>query len=406
MIARTKERKSRVWPNRLAGVGLVAVLALVIAITYGQFQGNFTAKSRLTTLSDRAGLLMNRGSKVTYNGVPVGQVADVFEVQHDGKPAAKLILEVDPNYVGLIPANVVAKIQATTVFGNKYVSLTAPPEPTPQRISSTDVIVTKSVTTEANTLFQTITQIAEQVNPVELNLTLSAAAEALSGLGAKFGQSIVNGNAILDEVNPQMPTIRHDIRQLTALSDVYANAAPNLFNFLDNAVTVARTLNTQRDRLDTALLAAIGFGKTAQDVVNRSKPFLERFLSDIVPTNQLLDTYSPEIKCTIRNYHGLADKLGAIEGGRNGYSMVVNLAVTGVENPYIYPDNLPRVNARGGPGGAPGCWQPITHDLWPAPYLVMDTGASIAPYTHFQLDHPILNEYVWGRQFGENTINP
>ena len=52
-----------------------------------------------------------------------------------------------------------------------------------------------------------------------------------------------------------------------------------------------------------------------------------------------------------------------------------------------------------GPGTA-------TRDLWPAPYLVMDTGASIAPYNHFELGQPILIEYVWGRQIGENTINP
>lgn len=41
------------------------------------------------------------------------------------------------------------------------------------------------------------------------------------------------------------------------------------------------------------------------------------------------------------------------------------------------------------------------------PYLVMDTGASIAPpYNHIGLGQPIANEYVWGRQIGENTINP
>ena len=75
-------------------------------------------------------------------------------------------------------------------------------------------------------------------------------------------------------------------------------------------------------------------------------------------------------------------------------------------NPNVYPDKLPQVNARGGPGDAPGCWQTITHDLWPAPYLVMDTGASIAPYNHFELGQPMFTEYVWGRQIGENTINP
>ena len=68
--------------------------------------------------------------------------------------------------------------------------------------------------------------------------------------------------------------------------------------------------------------------------------------------------------------------------------------------------NLPRVNARGGPEGRPGCWQPLTRDLWPMPYLVMDTGASIAQYNHIELGQPLLIEYVWGRQIGENTINP
>ena len=64
------------------------------------------------------------------------------------------------------------------------------------------------------------------------------------------------------------------------------------------------------------------------------------------------------------------------------------------------------LHAKGGPGGRPGCWQPITRDLWPMPYLVMDTGASLAPYNHFELGQPLLIDYVWGRQVGEYTINP
>jgi phospholipid/cholesterol/gamma-HCH transport system substrate-binding protein len=80
--------------------------------------------------------------------------------------------------------------------------------------------------------------------------------------------------------------------------------------------------------------------------------------------------------------------------------------LVGPGNAYVYPDNLPRVNARGGPEGRPGCWQPVTRDLWPMPYLVMDTGASIAPYNHLELGQPLATETVWGRQIGEYTINP
>ncbi|WP_156622781.1 MCE family protein, partial [Mycobacterium sp. 852014-50255_SCH5639931] len=211
------------------------------------------------------GLVMDPGSKVTYNGVEIGRVGNISETVRDGKPAAKFTLEVYPRYLSLIPANVNADIKATTVFGGKYVSLTTPQNPSPQKLNQHTVIDARSVTTEINTLFQTVTSIAEKVDPVKLNLTLSAAAQALTGLGDKFGQSVVNANAILDDVNPQLPQARHDIQQLAGLGDTYANAAPDLLDFLNNAVITSRTVNQQQKDLDQALLSAAGFGNTGAD---------------------------------------------------------------------------------------------------------------------------------------------
>jgi phospholipid/cholesterol/gamma-HCH transport system substrate-binding protein len=400
-----KENKLPRPRKKLAALLAVIVLSAVLVLVYMQFRGDLTTNTTLTMLADRAGLVMDPGSKVTYNGVAIGRVATVDEVQHDGRPMAKITLSVDPKYVPTIPANVVADITASTVFGNKYVTLTTPKNPVPESITPTDVIDVTSVTTEFNTLFETITSIAEKVDPVKLNMTLSAAAEALTGLGDKFGASIVNGNAILDTVNPQMPQIRHDIQQLANLGDTFANASPDLWDFLSNAVTTAHTFNRQQDNVDAALLAAVGFGNTGSDIFERAGPYLKRGLADLVPTAQLSDTYSPETFCTIRNFHDLQPKVAKILSG-NGYAGSATAILLGAENPYVYPDNLPRVSARGGPGGKPGCWQTITADLWPAPYLVMDTGASLAPYNHFAIAQPLLTEYVWGRQLGENTINP
>ncbi|HME49183.1 MCE family protein [Mycobacterium sp.] len=396
---------TRTPPYKLAGV-IFAIIAVLIVVWVGlQFRGHFTPKTVLTMMSDRAGLVMDPGSKVTYNGVPIGRVATINQVDVGGQPKAKLTLDVNPRYIPLIPANVDANIKATTVFGNKYVSFTTPKNPVPQRITSQDVIDVSHVTTEINTLFETIVSVAEKVDPVKLNTTLTATAQALDGLGARFGQSIEHGNAILADLNPRMPQIRYDTQRLADLADVYANAAPDLFDFLNNAVTTARTLNQQQGNLDAALMASIGFGNTGADVFGRSGPYLVAGARDLIPTSQLLNTYSPAIFCTIRNNHDVAPKVADALGG-NGYSLRTESEVVGTGNPYVYPDNLPRVNARGGPEGAPGCWQPITRDLWPAPYLVTDTGASIAPYNHFGLGQPLAIDYVWGRQVGENTINP
>ncbi|MCX2934359.1 MCE family protein [Mycobacterium sp. CVI_P3] len=396
---------SRRPPLKLAGAAFLVLALALVTLVYLQFRGDLTPKTKLTMVSDRAGLVMDPGSKVTYNGVEIGRVSDVDAVNRGGRTVAELTLEVNPQYIRLIPANVDAQIKASTVFGNKYVSFTSPKDPVKTRISSADVIKSSGVTTEFNTLFETLTSISEKVDPVKLNLTLSAAAEALDGLGTKFGQSILNGNAVLDDINPQMPQIRSNVQQLAKLAEVYTKASPDLWDFLDHAVTTARTLNEEQKDLDAALLASTGFGNTGGDIFERGGPYFVRGQADLIPTAQLLDTYSPQLYCQIKGEaEALQPALDAFGG--NGFSLDTVTEFLGAPNPYVYPDNLPRINGHGGPGGAPGCWQKVDRNFWPAPHLVVDDGASLAPYNHFELGQPILTEYVWGRQVGENTINP
>ena len=189
---------------------------------------------------------------------------------------------------------------------------------------------------------------------------------------------------------------------------MYADASPDLFDGLRNAVTTARTLNEQQGNIDQALMAAVGFGNTGGDIFERGGPYLHaRRRETWCPPRRCSTSTAP--RCSARSATTTtSNPRSPASLGGNGYSLRTHseLLGLGTANAYVYPDNLPRVNAKGGPEGRPGCWQPITRDLWPAPYLVMDTGASIAPYNHIELGQPIFTEYVWGRQVGEHTINP
>ncbi|MDT7765790.1 MAG: phospholipid/cholesterol/gamma-HCH transport system substrate-binding protein [Mycobacterium sp.] len=393
-------------PYKTAGAVFLVIVSVVAAFIYLVFRGDLTDKTQLTLLSPRAGLVVEPGSKVTYNGVVIGRVARIDMVDDQGTPKARLTLDVDQRYIGDIPANVAADIRATTVFGNKYISFGSPKNPSKQHISAHAVIDASAVTTEFNTLFETVTSIAEKVDPIKVNETLTATAQALTGLGDRFGESLENGNQILADLNPQMPQITYDTRRVADLADVYADAAPDLLDGLENAVRTARTFNDHRADIDAALMAALGFADDAADSFERGGPYLVRGAADLVPTTQLLDDYQGEILCSFRKFSDVQKRSAAVLGG-NGYSLASESgALAGAGNPYVYPDNLPRVNARGGPEGRPGCWQDITRYLWPAPYLVMDTGASIAPYNHVGLGQPLFTDYVWGRQIGEYTINP
>lgn len=395
----------RTPPYKIAGVVLLIIVAIVVALIWKQFRGGWSEPEKLTLISSRSGLSMDPGSKVTFNGVEIGRVSGVSAINQNGEPMAEVNLDVDKQFTKLIPSNVDAQIKATTVFGNKYIAFSSPAKPSPDRLVPSKPIQVSGVTTEFNTLFETVVQVTQKVDPIKLNQTLTAAAQALDGLGERFGQSIENGNAILADVNPLLPRLRQDNQRLADLADIYADASPDLFDGLKNAVTTAKTLNELQGTVDQTLMAAVGFGNTGGEVFERAGPYLVRSSADLVPTSALLDEYSPMLFCTIRNYHDVEPKIASSLGG-NGYSLNTHSQILFPGNPYVYPDNLPRVNAHGGPEGRPGCWQPVTRDLWPMPYLVMDTGASIAPYNHIGLGQPIAIEYVWGRQIGENTINP
>lgn len=59
------------------------------------------------------------------------------------------------------------------------------------------------------------------------------------------------------------------------------------------------------------MLAAAGFGNTGAELFTKGGPYLARGAADLVPTAQLLDTYSPELFCALRNYHDIVPITGA-----------------------------------------------------------------------------------------------
>jgi phospholipid/cholesterol/gamma-HCH transport system substrate-binding protein len=197
-------RGHRTPPYKTAGSVISLAMIGVLVMMYCQFRGVFPDREKLTMISERAGLSMDPGAKVTYNGVEIGRVGEVEAFNVGGLPSAKITLNVDRKYLKLIPQNVDAAIVATTVFGNKYIAFSSPKNPSPRRIDSSDVIDATHVTTEFNTLLETLVSVAQKVDPIKLNQTLTAAAEALDGLGDRFGQAIVDGNQILGDLNPQM----------------------------------------------------------------------------------------------------------------------------------------------------------------------------------------------------------
>jgi phospholipid/cholesterol/gamma-HCH transport system substrate-binding protein len=85
--------------------------------------------------------------------------------------------------------------------------------------------------------------------------------------------------------------------------------------------------------------------------------------------------YNPEYTCLLVGAKFYLDHGGYSTTGGNGRSSIVDAGLLFGDDPYQYPDNLPIVAAKGGPGGKPSCGSlPDVAKNFPVRYTVTNTG--------------------------------
>jgi phospholipid/cholesterol/gamma-HCH transport system substrate-binding protein len=369
-------RRGGIDPIWWAPVLLLVVVA-VSALTAMMFSGTLRTTVPLTVISDRAGLVMEDGAKVKLRGVQIGEVASVDPYADPaGTNLSKLTLKISPNEFQYLPSNVEAEIKSSTAFGAKYVDLVVPSDgASPRRLAPRATLRSRNVTVEVNTVFENLQAIVRAIDPAKLNGVLSAVAEAVRGKGDRIGEAITNGNRALLTVNPRMPTIRKDWQLFGKTSQAYSDAAQDILSTLDSFSTTSVTITKNSKALDELLLSAIGFAQSGIDTIGRNQQNLVSAINLVAPTFELLNKYSPSYTCLFQGAQWFLDHGGKAALGGNGKSVIMDAALLFGDDPYRYPDNLPVVRAKGGPGGKPGCGSlPDVSQNFPVKYLVTDTG--------------------------------
>ena len=353
------------WP-----LFLFAMVALLVFVTATSFLGTFRSSVPVTLTSERSGLVLETGAKVKMRGVDVGRVRDI----EGGHGAARLLLDIDTDQVRYIPANVGAQINVTTVFGAKFVDLIYPENPISERLPAGAVLKAANVTTEVNTVFENVVDLLTMIDPMKLNAVLTAVAESVRGRGERIGEAATALNEVLSALNARNDVFRGDVRSLKNLSDTYSRAAQDILTILDSASTTSTTVVNHQGELDALLLNAAGLSRSGTALLGSSKDNLVTAINSLEPTTSLLQTYSPTYTCMLEGAKWVVDHSGPIFGG-DGRTFVVDVALLPGNDPYVFPDNLPVVAAKGGPGGKPGCGSlPDVTKNFPVRQLITNTG--------------------------------
>jgi phospholipid/cholesterol/gamma-HCH transport system substrate-binding protein len=349
---------------------LIVVVIGAIALSTVLFTGAMRRFVPVTLVSDRSGLVMESGAKVKMLGVVVGQVSGV----EGGSQPVSLKLELYPDQMAGIPANVQAEIRATTAFGAKYVELVLPDEPSPKSLHAGATLRSRNVSTEVNTVFESLVGVLNQVDPAKLNAVLSAIAEGVGGKGERMGKALTDANQVLLAINPKMDVVNDNFRSLQAFSEAYDAASDDIISTLNAATTTSTTITQHSGALDSLLLNVIGFSRAGIDVVAPNKDNFAHAINVLEPTTSLLLKYDPSYTCLLVGAKHFMDT-GAYAYGGNGRSEIADVGLLFGNDPYKFPQNLPIVAAKGGPDGKPGCGSlPDASKQFPVRQLITNTG--------------------------------
>jgi phospholipid/cholesterol/gamma-HCH transport system substrate-binding protein len=385
---------------RIAAAILTAVLAIGVTFTYLGYTAAFTPTDHVTVTSPRAGLVMDPEAKVKYRGIQIGKVKSI-DYRND---QAVLHLAIQRSQLRYVPSNTTVQIAGNTIFGAKSVEFLPAADPSGKALRPGAVLQTSAVQLEVNTLFQTLTEVLNKVDPVNLNGTLSALAEGLRGNGDNLGATLSGLNSYLVQLNPMLPTLESDLDKTARVADIYSEAAPDLITVTDNAPALSHTIVEQRDNLNATLLAATGLANNAYDTLEPAADDFIAAAQRLRAPAKVLGDYSPEFGCLLKALAKGAARFGPSLGGTKPGLFVDANFIPGAPA-YTYPESLPLVNASGGPNcrGMPDVPSKQFGGSWyRSPFVVTDNAyIPYQPNTELTFDPPSTVQWLFNGAFAE-----
>ncbi len=207
-----------------------------------------------------------------------------------------------PGALDDVPSDVRAQMLPTTLFGERFVALVPPADPSPEPLAA-GAVVPQDRSANAIELQQVLDNVLPMltaVQPQKLSATLSAVSQALEGRGKRLGDTLTLLDEHLAEFNPSLPALNRDLKELVKVSHVYADAAPDILTALTDFTTTSGTLAEQEAQLASTLGATT---RTAEDVtafLRKNRDNIIRLGDTSRPTLELLAEYSAAFPCTLR----------------------------------------------------------------------------------------------------------
>jgi phospholipid/cholesterol/gamma-HCH transport system substrate-binding protein len=345
MSAPVKDLRPPLSPTRrrLSGLVLLLVMALIVTGCLLNFNKVFKPVEMVTLETDTVGNQLSKQGDVKVRGVIVGEIKSV---DSDGQRAT-IQMAMDPDALTAIPSNVTAMLVPKTLFGERFVSLNIPPNPTPRRLQEGDVITQdrSQNATETEQVLNNLLPVLSAVQPQKLSDTLGAISEALSGRGQQLGGTLVQLNQYLTGINPSLPDLLAVINRLSPTADIYNAATPDLIGALDNLVTTSQTLVQQRAAFEATFRTVTSAANVTTDFLAANRDNIINLAATSRPVLDLLARYSPEFPCLFQQLTNLTPKINQVLHPDTGIQIAAEIVID--RGKYLPSDSPAYADKRG-----------------------------------------------------------
>ncbi|MBC3189696.1 MCE family protein [Pseudonocardia sp. C8] len=318
----------------LQGLAFVTVIAVLLGLSVAQYAGLFSSGVPVTLNVARVGAQMQERADVKVRGLIVGEVD---EVTTDGATTS-IRMSMNPDLIEQIPQNVQAQLLPKTLFGEKFVSLVPPAAPATTRLAAGDVIPEdrSQAALEVERVLDELLPLLQTVRPQDLATTLGALSQALQGRGDQLGQTLVELNRLTEGLNPAVPDLQEDIRQVADLSHNLSDAAPNLLAALDDLTVTSRTVVEKREGMRNLYRSVTGASDDLRAFLDANGENLIGVSRASRPTLESLARYSPEFPCLFGQLNDLIPKINnAIRPGTDRVGVNITLEIVANKGKYL-----------------------------------------------------------------------
>ncbi|MQA05402.1 MAG: MCE family protein [Streptosporangiales bacterium] len=327
------------------GLAFVVVLALLVGIAVAAYQKRFTPVVDVSVKAQTVGTQLNVGGDVKVRGVIVGEIR---EITSTGK-AATVRLALQPEQAKRIPAGSSARFVPKTLFGERYVDLRPPRAEAGRSLQPGDVIPEdrSAAAIALNRVLDDVLPLLRTLEPAKVQSSLNAMATALEGRGDDIGDNLERLDAYLKQLNPHMPALKHDIKRLGEVAEVYDEVVPDLAKTLRHLSKTAKTVTEKERTIQEFLTATTGFSVTTRSFLVRHEERLIMVGDVGRPTLELMAQYAPEYPCLLEGLVKSEQKIGKVFERKR---LHITMEIIKSRPPYEPGVDAPEWNDKRGPG--------------------------------------------------------